>query len=133
MTAAPNNSHTAPSRDAVGIGSGPWFAFFSNVMAALGYHGWTLEVHSGPGSYCWVTQHRISLGIGYAGDWRQILLHEIAHIDTCRFCNNKHTPQFWQRCEDLVSRFLKTGLDEHQMRHRNFAGEGRYALCYANT
>lgn len=132
MTCAPQKPSIAPSRDAQGIGSNPWFAFFSNVMSALGHHGWTLEVHRGSDSYCWLTQRKISLGLGYRGDWRQILLHEVAHIDTCRFCNNKHTPQFWQRCDDLVRRFLKTCLDEHQQRHRQWASEGRYAICYAN-
>ena len=107
--------------------------FFRNVMAALGHHGWTLETHDGSDSYCWLSQRKITLGLGYAGDWRQILLHEISHIDTCRFSNNKHTPQFWHRCENLVRRFLHAELDEHQRRHRSFASEGHYALRYANN
>ena len=35
-----------------------------------------------------------------------LLLHEIAHIGTCRFCNNKHFITFWRRYEDLMRRFL---------------------------
>jgi len=109
------------------------FAFFRNVMVCLGHHGWMLECRDSSDSYCWLSKKKITLGLGYKGDPRQILLHEIAHIDTCRFCNNKHTTAFWKRCEYLVRRFLKTGLDENQIRHREFVGGGVYALCYANN
>jgi len=104
--------------------------FFNNAMVVLGHHGWKLEMGDWSDSYCWVKSRKITLGLKYDGDIRQILLHEIAHIDTCRFSNNRHTPAFWKRLEYLVRRFLRTGLDEHQMRHRKYQSEGIYALCY---
>jgi uncharacterized HAD superfamily protein len=72
----------------------------------------------------------INLGMDYVGDTRQILLHEIAHIGTARFCNQKHNEQFWRHLEELVRRWLKQELDEHQQRHKLATGGGIYAVCY---
>jgi len=39
-------------------------------------------------------------------DWQNLVIHEISHIDTCRFCNNKHHISFWRRYEELMRKFL---------------------------
>ena len=102
--------------------------FFNNVMARLGFHGWTLRPCKD--SYCWEKQKRIDYNPGYDGDPRQIILHEIAHIGTARFCNQRHNKAFWDRLEDLNSRFLGKSLDGHQLKHKTYTSEGRKALCY---
>ena len=100
--------------------------FFTAVMLRLGYYDWNVHVHTGTDSYCWISSKVIDVGLGYDGDVRQIMLHEIAHIDTARFCNQKHTPVFWKRLEYLTWKFLDCGLDAHQLAHRQWQSEGMY-------
>jgi len=102
--------------------------WFSNIMAALGHHGWILEFHRD--GYCWRSSKRIVVDPSYDGDLRQHILHEVAHIDTARFCNNAHNPQFWKHLRYLVKRFLHTDLDEHQQLHETFSSVGYYGVAY---
>jgi len=104
--------------------------FFNNVMIKLGYHSWILNIRPGHDSYCWLQRKRIDLGMNYNGDIRQILLHEIAHIGTARFCNQKHNNQFWKHVNSLTLKWLNCGPDEHQLRHKSFTGGGFYSKCY---
>ncbi len=104
--------------------------FFNNTMMVLGYHGWTLNLRSGSDSYCWIKSKRIDIGMDYDGDIRQIILHEIAHIDTARFCNQKHNFSFWTRMEYLCQRFLHKQLDASQQRHRQWVSRGFYSVAY---
>ncbi len=85
--------------------------FFKNVMYRLGYYDWTLNIkpNSSEG-YCWRKQKRIDLGEDTT-DWKSLLLHEIAHIDTCRFCNNRHHKSFWRKYEDLIRRFYSGKIE----------------------
>ena len=106
--------------------------FFKNVTLALRHHDWSIAWVSGSDSYCHIIQKECQIGIDYAGDLKQIILHEIAHIDTAKYCNQRHNPQFWKRCDYLVQRFLRTELDEHQKLHKQWTGKGIYALCYYN-
>lgn len=106
------------------------YHFFKNVMICLGHHGWTLRLGEGHDSYCWINWKRIDIGIDYDGDLRQIVLHEIAHIDTAKYCNQKHNPQFWKMVAYLINRFLKTGLDRNQLFHRAYCSNGVYGLVY---
>jgi len=63
-------------------------------------------------------------------DKKHLLLHEIAHIFTCRFCNNKHTTEFWKSYDDLRRRFLP-GVDSvSQVEHKKFMGKGFYGVKY---
>ena len=66
----------------------------------------------------------------HKGDIRQIILHEIAHIDTAKYCNQRHNPQFWKRLEYLTNKFLKKGLDKHQLKHKEYMTNGYYSLKY---
>ena len=104
--------------------------FFNNVMVKIGHHDWILNMRPGHDSYCWIKSKTINLGMDYHGDLRQILLHEIAHIRTARFCNQKHNAQFWKYLEELTHQWLKRGLDENQLRHKHATGGGIYAVCY---
>jgi len=107
------------------------FHFFRNVMIKLGYHGWELNLKEGHDSYCWIGQRRIDIGMDYEGDLGQIILHEIGHIDTARYCNQKHNPQFWKRVEYLIWKFLKTSLDKNQLRHKRWCSNGFYGIVYS--
>ena len=103
--------------------------FFNNVMIFLGYHGWTIEFGYND-SYCWKKNKKIVINLNYKGDIRQIILHEIVHIDTGNYCNQKHNPQFWKRVEYLVRKFLKSNLDDNQIQHKKYMSNGYYRLCY---
>ena len=104
--------------------------FFNNVMMKLGYYNWLLSIRPGSDSYCWINLKQIALGTNYSGDLRQILLHEIAHIGTARFCNQKHNKQFWRHLEDLMWHWIKQPLDANQLRHKKATGGGIYSIRY---
>ena len=105
-------------------------SFFKNIMIALGYYDWSIRFCTD--NYCWIGSKIIDIDPAYNGDVRQIILHEIAHIDTARFCNQKHTPDFWKRLTYLTWKFLKKDLDEHQKRHKEYMTIGLYKICYEN-
>jgi len=104
--------------------------FFYNVMIKLNYHGWRINFCND--YYCWIGKKRIDIDITYNGDVRQIILHEIAHINTAKYCNQKHNPAFWKRLEYLTQRFLGRNLDKQQKEHKKFMTTGCYSLCYKN-
>ncbi len=103
-------------------------SFFNNVMMKLGHHNWKLNFCND--YYCWKNKKRIDIDLKYKGDIRQIILHEIAHIDTAKYCNQRHNPQFWKRLEYLTNKFLKKGLDKHQLKHKEYMTNGYYSLKY---
>lgn len=106
--------------------------FFNNVMMFLNYYDWSLTFGEGSCSYCYIRDKRIDIGIDYKGDLRQIILHEIAHINTAKYCNQKHNHQFWKHLQYLTVHFLRKELDESQVFHKKWGSEGIYALCYQN-
>ena len=99
-------------------------------MVNLGHHGWVIQFHTD--SYCWVNKKKITIDLNYSGDIRQEILHEIAHIGTARFCNNKHNPQFWQLLKRLTYKYLKKELDSGQIYMKSFHGKGIYKLIYTD-
>lgn len=105
-------------------------SFFKNVIIRLGHYGWNINFCNS--CYCWLPHKRIDINLNYGGDIRQIILHEIAHIDTAKYCNQKHNPQFWKRLEYLVRKFLKSDLDKYQKKHREYMSSGYYSLKYAS-
>ena len=105
-------------------------SFFKNVMAQLGYYEWNIQFCSD--SYCWVKQKKITVDENYPGDIRQIILHEIAHINTAKYCNQKHNLDFWKRLSYLTRKFLKNDLDQEQKNHREYFSIGFYNLSYKN-
>lgn len=107
-----------------------FLSFFKNVMIKLGHYDWSIRFCND--NYCWKEHKRIDIDPTYDGDVRQIILHEIAHIDTAKYCNQKHNPDFWNRLNYLTWRFLKKDLDKHQKRHKEYMTNGFYRLCYKN-
>ena len=107
---------------------GKVLSFFKNVIIKLGYYDWDIRFCND--CYCWHSYKRIDVNLDYDGDVRQIILHEIAHIDTARFCNQKHNYQFWKRLEYLTQKFLKSDLDRHQKKHKEYISLGFYSLKY---
>lgn len=100
--------------------------FFNNVMIRLSYHGWHLKIDNSSEGYCWVKQKKITLGIKYKKP-KELLLHEIAHINTSRFCNNRHNKSFWKRYEYLMYKF---STDKATVRYNEHIGF--YKKCYDN-
>jgi len=104
------------------------YHFFKNVMIRLGYHGWVLNlIPNSSEGYCWRNRKRIDIGTN-SKSIKSLLLHEIAHIDTCRFCNNKHFITFWRRYEDLMRRFLPSIVPMERYNE----DVGFLSLVYAN-
>lgn len=99
-------------------------------MIKLGHHDWTINFCND--YYCWINKKRIDIDLSYNGDVRQIILHEIAHIDTAKYCNQKHNPDFWKRLEYLTKKYLKSDLDEHQKTHKQYMTFGYYKKIYLN-
>lgn len=99
-------------------------------MVYLGHHGWKILFKRD--SYCWKRKKTITINSEYDGDIRQIILHEVAHIDTAKYCNQKHNPQFWKRLEYLTWKFLNKRLDGIQLEHKQYMTNGIIGLCYKN-
>jgi len=106
--------------------------FFKNVLLRLNIYNWTLRwVPNNSEGYCWKSRNIIDLGEDVE-EKKHLLLHEIAHIFTCRFCNNKHTVDFWRAYDDLRRRFLPGEDSLSQVGHKKFVGKGFYNLVYSN-
>lgn len=106
-------------------------SFFNNVMVKLGHHDWTINFCND--NYCWIKNKRIDIDLNYNGDVRQIILHEIAHINTAKYCNQKHNPSFWKNLDYLTWKFLKKDIDSRQIFHKKYMSVGTYGLCYKNN
>lgn len=104
--------------------------FFNNVMMHNGFYGWKLLLCGD--SYCWQYKKLITVDKNYNGDLRQIILHEIAHINTAKYCNQKHNNEFWKTLELLTKKWLKCGLDDTQKKHKEYSTSGIYSLKYKN-
>lgn len=104
--------------------------FFKNILIQLGIHNWSIRwIPNNSEGYCWKNRKIIDLGEDVE-DKYHLLLHEIAHIFTCRFCNNKHTVEFWKLYDDLRRRFLPGENSLSQIEHKKFMGSGFYSLIY---
>jgi len=104
--------------------------FFKNVLVYLSIYNWSMRwVPNNSEGYCWKVSRVIDLGENVE-DKKHLLLHEIAHIFTCRFCNNKHTVEFCKSYDDLRRRFFLGEDSFSQVEHRKFVGKGFYSLVY---
>jgi len=106
--------------------------FFNNVLVYLGIYDWYLNiVYNSSEGYCWKRQRRIDIG-EFSENPKRLILHEIAHINTCRFCNNKHSYSFWREYQFLIDKFLSNELDDRtEEMYKDLIGSvGRYKLCY---
>jgi len=102
--------------------------FFKNVCIHLKIYDWKIKFNGD--NYCYKETKTITIDPNYNGDVRQIILHEIAHINTAKFSNQKHNPQFWKHLKYLTKKFLKKDLDKNQIEHKKYMTEGIYALHY---
>jgi len=94
--------------------------FFYNVIRDFGHQGWRLEWYKDDSSegYCWLNSKKINIGPA-SKNIRCLMLHEIAHIDTCLSHGNKHKKEFWQRYDMLLEKYLPgTELSESEKYHR---------------
>jgi len=105
--------------------------FFNNVMIQLGYYDWTLNmVQKSCEGYCWSRRKIIDMGTNVRIP-KELLLHEIAHIQTARFCNQAHNPIFWKRFEYLMYKFLPNNeISKYNKMHKTFTTNGYYKLVY---
>ena len=91
---------------------------WGNVREQLNLYDWTLclQPHSHEG-YCWHGRKRLDVGL--SGDQpEELLIHEVAHTRTDRFCNCKHTWQFWKTFVDYMLRFMPgTVISESEIDH----------------
>ena len=104
--------------------------FFNNVIIKLGYYDWKINLCNN--NYCWIKSKIIDIDLSYKGDIHQMILHEISHIDTAKYCNQKHNIDFWKKLEYLNSKFLKKDLDNYQKKHKEYTTIGFYKRCYKN-
>ena len=105
--------------------------FFTRVLLYLGEYGWRLNlVPNSSEGYCWKSRKVIDAGMG-SKNIKQLILHEASHIRTCRFCNNRHTQDFWWEFDRLMHRFLPgEPISESNRLHRQYVGKGFNRLCY---
>ena len=107
--------------------------FAQNVLRYLRREEWRVEwVPNSSEGYCWMGGKKITIGLN-CSHLQELFLHEAAHIDTCRFTNQKHTPTFWKHFDDLRLRFLK-GIPESDSSKemRKWMSDGIVGLCYAD-
>jgi len=105
--------------------------FFNNVTLRLSLYDWCLRFVPGSSEgYCWRLSKIIDLG-EECKEPKELLLHEIAHAITCRFCNNQHNFTFWNVFDDLIRKFLPGHkLTKSMASFRSFACEGIYSVVY---
>ena len=105
--------------------------FFNNITINLGIYDWTLRlVPNSTEGYCWHYNNQIDVGEKNS-DPKRLILHELAHVNTCRFCNNKHDSTFWKLYKELLYKVLKKDFDEGDLLHKRHSdGIGYYKMCY---
>jgi hypothetical protein len=88
--------------------------FFQVVMTDLGYDGWSLRWTESD-AFCWRSEKRIDIcPMGDLDECKQMLLHEIAHIEIVERLGSQHTLRFWQRLRELTKKYLDSDLSEYQ-------------------
>jgi len=92
--------------------------FFYKVVGELNHLEWKLEWYkdTSPEGYCWANRKVINVGPANE-NVKRLILHEIAHIDTCSEHGNKHKKEFWLRYEKLLEKYLPgtelSNFDKH--------------------
>lgn len=94
--------------------------FFVKVTTELGLSDWTLRWQEHD-AYCWRSRKLIDIRLMDSElECKQLVLHEIAHIEEDSDSNNKHTRAFFDRLEELCLQFMGMGLSLHQLRFKGF-------------
>lgn len=105
--------------------------FFNNTVIKLGIYDWKLNFKKNNSEgYCWKNKKIINIGLNCKEPY-ELILHEIAHINSCRFCNQKHNYNFWRLFKDLMRRFLPNEqISKTELNHMKYSTEGYYNLNY---
>jgi len=83
-------------------------------MNDLGHKDWSLRWMPSD-AFCWREKKRIDICPMETLDGsKQLLLHEIAHIDTAVLQGCQHHLRFWRHLENLVQKYLGSELDDYQ-------------------
>ncbi len=89
--------------------------FFTEVMRSLKKKGWLLRWMKSD-AYCWRERKVIDIcPMDSESACKQMLLHEIAHIDIVEV-GNQHTARFFERVTELTQQYLGQGLDKYQQK-----------------
>ena len=91
--------------------------FFTEVMRRLKKKGWQLRWMESD-AYCWRGRKIIDIcPMDSEATCKQMLLHEIAHIDIVEI-GNQHTVRFFERVSELVQKCLGQEIDKYQQKMR---------------
>ncbi len=103
--------------------------FFNNTTIRLGLCGWHIRfVRNSSEGFCNKNTKIITIGLNHSYI-KQLILHEVAHINTCRFCNQKHNPTFWKTFERLMEKFLPDQkICDSEKSHMKYMTNGFYSL-----
>ena len=67
-------------------------------LMALLPDGWTLRLTPGKDGYCWRDRMQIDIGKECDSDEAfRLMLHELAHIPECPYCNDGHCSHWYDR------------------------------------
>ena len=94
--------------------------FFNEIMIELGHCDWDLRWQEHD-AYCWKSKKLIDIcPMDNELECKQMVLHEIAHIEEDPGFGNRHTLEFFNKLEELCHRFLGIGLSPHQRRFKSY-------------
>jgi len=81
--------------------------FFYKVIEELDYYDWKLEWYKDDSSEGYCCEPLKIIYIGPANEnVKRLILHEIAHINTC-LNGNRHRTEFWLKYEKLLEKYLQ--------------------------
>lgn len=107
--------------------------FFNIMKFRLGYPDWSIREDLVPTEgMCHHSTKRIAIG-SQVKDYKYLVLHEFAHVGTCRFCNTPHNKAFWKEFEYLLWKYLKRELTSEDVRWKKLCVsgfQGYYRKCY---
>jgi hypothetical protein len=97
---------------------------WGNVRERLNLYDWTLRLQpSSHEGYCWHGRKILDVGLENENA-EELLIHEAAHTGTDRFCNCKHTWQFWKTFVDYMYRFMPgVVISESEINHMMWGTE----------
>lgn len=109
------------------------YHFFNNVTIKLNIYNWKLILKEDSSEgFCSKKKKVIYIGLKYDGDLMELIIHEISHIRTCRFCNNKHNNTFWIEFENNMKKFMRNKkISNHWLEYKSIiSNTGFYRRCY---
>lgn len=103
--------------------------FFRNVLICLNIHGWRLRwIRNSSDGCCWRRLKVIDIGEKWMYK-KEMVIHEVAHIRTCRFCRGNHTQDFWWEFDRLMRKFLPFDhLSEFTLSYRRIMSKENYSV-----